>query len=386
MKIVALFFLFFTSSLQKTVAQQNDSLLINRLVKEIAGMQYDSESEYNFHKGMFYTYKKWAGFPQRISPDNSIFYTAIIAFTLRNLIPQLDESNKKVVEEIISNATAAYPFYQNKYGLPSYFFWQPSGNIMPNTYFVQYLTKYIATPEDIDDTVMILMTMKASDSSVKKIKLMMDSVANGQIKKVRTTYKKYKNIPAHTTYIGHKWGIDFDFSVHCNVLYFLLEKKINFNKYDSATLTLVSKMVADREYMKSPKYISPYYFSSSVLLYHLSRLMERFTIPELELYKTQLIKDAKKLLVKPKNFMEEIILRTSLLRWGVKPPLLEVDYNSFITSDQSQFIFYQAPAASQLRNPFKKMLLNFKMLNYYFYCPAYNKTLLLEYLVEKNKK
>jgi hypothetical protein len=57
----------------------------------------------------------------------------------------------------------------------------------------------------------------------------------------------------------------------------------------------------------------------------------------------------------------------------------------FNNSNQKDFVFYQARAASQMSNPFKRILLNFNMLNYHFFCPAYNKALLLEYLVERNK-
>jgi len=257
---------------------------------------------------------------------------------------------------------------------------------MPNTYFIHYLSNLIATPEDADDSVMILMTNNAPDSTAQKLKLMMDSVANGQLHRIKNTYKKYKDIPAHSTYIGHKWGVDFDFSVHCNVLYFLLDKKIPFNKFDSATVNLIIQMVANREYMKDPRYISAYYFTSSTLLYHLARLMGQFNIRGLEQYKPQLINDLKELLPYTHNAMEDIIISTSLLRLGYQAESLPISLDVFNKSNQHQFVFYQAPAASQVKNPFKRLLLDFSLINYHFFCPAYNKVLLLEYLVERNKK
>ncbi len=370
----------------RAYTQTSDSILINQLVKEIAAMQYTSEGKYGFHPGMFYSYKKWAGQPNRYSPDNNIFYTGIVAFALQNMLPFLNEENKLISKSIIAKAAGSYHFYQNKKNLPSYFFWQDGKPIMPNTLFVYKLSNLIATSEDVDDSVMLLMTMQSADSSVQRLKLVMDSVANGKIRRIKNTYKKYKSLPAHTTYLGKKMRVDFDMAVHCNVLYFLLEKKLPFNKNDSATLQIVTGMVANREYMTDPKFIAPYYITSPVILYHLTRLMGKFKIPVLEGYHEQLVADINLLLAKSNNIMDDIILSTSLVRLGRSAPPLPINsLQVFNASNQQDFVFYQARAASQLSNPFKRMLLNFNMLNYHFFCPAYNKVLLLEYLVENSK-
>lgn len=370
----------------RTCAQTPDSILINQLVKDIAAMQYTSEGKYGFHPGMFYSYKKWAGHPNRYSPDNNIFYTGIVAFALQNMLPYLSDDNRAISKSIIAKAAGSYHFYQNKKNLPSYFFWQDGKPIMPNTLFVYKLSNLIATSEDVDDSVMLLMTMQSPDSSIQRLKLVMDSVANGKIRRIKNTYKKYKSLPAHTTYLGKKMRVDFDMAVHCNVLYFLLEKQLPFNQNDSATLKIVTDMVANREYMTDPKYIAPYYITSPVILYHLTRLMSKFKIPALEVNREQLVADLNLLLTKSSNIMDDIILSTSLLR--LRKPVAALPINSlqgFNTSNKNNFVFYQARAASQLSNPFKRMLLNFNMLNYHFFCPAYNKVLLLEYLVEKSK-
>jgi hypothetical protein len=84
--------------------------------------------------------------------------------------------------------------------------------------------------------------------------------------------------------------------------------------------------------------------------------------------------------------MNDIILRTSLLRLGAEAPPLSIQrIEDFNNSNQDQFIFYQACGGSQFDNPFKRLFINFSMFNYQFFCPAYNNVLLLEYLVERNK-
>jgi hypothetical protein len=214
-------------------------------------------------------------------------------------------------------------------------------------------------------------------------------VANLSKKKIIAAYKKYRNIPAYSTYLGSRTVPDFDFGVHCNILYFVLDKKLPFVKQDSATLQLVTEMVRNREYMSAPIYLSPYYVRSSILIYHVVRLMHAFHLPALEVYKQQLIDDAKKEFDACNNVMDKIILSTSLMRLGVKdeyymPPFTDIE--AFEKSNQQQFIFFQARAAFSYPTPFKQIFLHWSYINYYFYCPAYYKTLWLENLVEQRKE
>lgn len=371
----------------KTIkVKANDSTVISQLITDIAKMQYAEDGKYNFHKGMFYSYKRFAGFPQRFTPDNNIFFTGLIAFSLKNLLPYLNEKDKEICKKIISNAADAYPYYQNKSAKPTYFFWEGGKPIMPNTYIVQHLSNTLATSEDIDDSIILLMATVTPDSAISQLKLIMDSAANGKRRVIKNTFKKYKNLRAHSTYLGSKMRVDFDFAVHCNVLYFLLQNKLPFNQYDSATVALLQQMIHSREYVRHPHYIAPYYIKPSVILYHLARLMGRFTIPSFEPYRKQIANDIKTLLQKSNNTLEDIILRTSLLRLGENVSYINIRLEDFKNSNQNKFVFYEARAGSQLINPFKRIFINFNMLNYQFFCPAYNKVLLLEYLVERNRK
>ena len=138
--------------------------------------------------------------------------------------------------------------------------------------------------------------------------------------------------------------------------------------------------------MKAPTFLSPYYVKSSVLLYHISRLMGKFTIPELDQYKPQLIADIQQRLSKTNGEMDKIILSTSLLRLGANPPVISISgIDDFEQSNQKRFIFFQARAAFSYPVLLKQVFLHFSYICYYFYCPTYNKILLLEYLMERNK-
>jgi hypothetical protein len=364
---------------------QSDTALITALIKDIEAAQFRQDGE--FYAGMFPAYRQCAGFPHNYQPDNNIFFTAITAFTLKNLTPYLNTSDKAKALQIIQNTTVAYPHYQNNTGNPFYSFWPANARILPHAYFINRLSGVLAQGDDADDSVMILLGSDndINDNSVLKERLI--QVSNLKKRKINSTFKKYRNIPAYSTYLGEKMHPDFDFGVQCNILYFNFEKKLPLVKEDSATISLLAAVLKNREYMKRPVYISPSYVKPSVLIYHISRLMGAFKIAALNLSKEQLIADAYLSLSKATNIMDRIILRTALLRLGAEVPELSIPtISEFEKTDQDKFVFFQARAAFAQPTPVKQIFLHWDYLIYYFHCPTYNKVLWLEYLLLKNDR
>ncbi len=365
------------------LSAQADTALITAIIKDIKASQFKQDGE--FYTGMFAGYRQCKGFPHNYQPDNNIFFTAITAFTLKNIAPQLNNANKTTVLQIIKNTALAYPHYRNLNGKPFYSFWPTNARILPHSYFINRFNGIFAQGDDADDSVMILMSTENNESDNKTLKEKMIVVSNLKKRKINSTFKKYRNIPAYSTYLGEKMHPDFDFAVQCNLLYFNFEKKLPLVKEDSATILLLSEILKNREYMKRPVYISPSYVKPAVLIYHVTRLMAAFNITELELYKQQLITDANKLLSKATNIMDRIILRTSLIRLGAAISDLNINtINDFEKTDHNQYVFFQARAAFAQPTPIKQIFLHWNCLIYSFYCPTYNKTLWLEYLVLKN--
>jgi len=381
------FILFLFIGLNCLCAQQTDSYIIHTLLKQIDSAQY-KQNDGEFYTGMFKGYRACGGGPHNYQPDNNIFFTAVTAFGLRNIIPHLDGEDKLLAEAVYKRASASYPLFKNRYGNPYYGFWATNDIIMPHTFIFQYLKQVFGQGEDADDTVMILLSSDTDDSTCNVLKKHMIALSNiTKGKRIISTCKKYTDIPAYSTWLGDRMSVDFDFAVHCNIMYFMFDKKLPFVKQDSATLHLLAEMVENRDYMSNPVFLSPYYVHSSILLYHLTRLMGAFSIPELEIYKPQLIADINYLLTACNNVMDQIILRTSLLRLGAKAPELDLhSLQEFDESNQNSFVFFQARAAFPYPTPLKKIFLNWSYIYYYFYCPTYNKMLWLEYLVEKGRR
>ena len=364
---------------------QTDSALINALIKDIEASQLKQDGE--FYAGMFPAYRESAGFPHNYQPDNNIFFTAITAFTLKKLTPYLSIGNKEKILQISKNAALAYPHYRNPNGKPYYSFWPANAPILPHAFFINRLSGILAQGDDADDSVMILLGSDNDSNENIVLKERLIQVSNLQKRKINSTFKKYRDIPAYSTYLGEKMHPDFDFAVQCNILYFNFEKNLPLVKQDSATIFLLAQILKNREYMKRPVYISPSYVKPATLIYHVTRLMDAFTIPELQLYKQQLIADAVRLLARATNIMDRIILRTALIRLGAEVQGLTINsIADFERTDQDQFVFFQARAAFAQPTPVKQVFLHWNYLIYSFYCTTYNKALWLEYLVLKNRQ
>ncbi len=346
------------------------------------------EGDKDFFPGTFSSFRECGGRPYNYQPDYNIFYTAAIAFSLRNMLPHLSFENAIAARNIIKKAIAAYPHYQKTTGFPFYNFWPRGKNILPHTYFLQHVTSVLDRGDDADDTVLMLMSMDVDDSLRKLVKKRMVEVSNLSTPKrqIRSTNKKYRRMAAYSTYLGYNIPVDFDFAVHCNLLYFMHDSQLPFVEQDTATVELLRDMVQQRKYVKTPVFISPYYVKRPILLYHLARLMGRFKIDALEPFKPQVIKDIKSELKRSKNLLDKVILTTSLLRLGISSPQLTLTTKDLEKIGEMDYPFCQARAAYGFVSPFKQIFLHFGYFIYYFYCTAYNKTLLLEYLVERNKR
>ena len=362
----------------------SDSALVSQLLNEIAALQVKDSGD--FYRGTFPTYRYFAGFPHNTKPDNGIYYTGLIGFTLKKYFNHFTPNQQAIAKTIMQKAEEAYPYFKNKDDKPIYFFWPTGKQIMPHSLFAKNLSFLLSTAEDADDTVMILMSMLEQNDSINRLaKSWIDTFANTRIRTIKSTYKKYKQIPAYNTYLGKKMHGDFDLCVQANVLYFNYANHLPLNRYDSATIHLIANVLENKEHLNDAAFVAPYYVRRPVILYHLARLMGTFEIALLEKYKTLLIRQIKEELEHSEIMLDKVILSTALHMLKTDTPPLTITSLETYTQHDKNFIFYQARAGSQMAMPFKRIFLNAGFLNFYFYCPAYNKALLLEYLMERNK-
>jgi hypothetical protein len=354
-----------------------DSVLATRLLQRIEQLQAKESSV--FPKGIFPSYRTYVLNKDRDKADINAFYTGLICFTLRDLKPKLSPAQCVIVDSIIARARPVYDKFKNRKGRPVYNFWPTDTlKIFPNAGWLNLFDKKQSLPDDMDDTVIFLLAQNAPDSTARKVHALMQAYTNLGQGEIRNTYRSYSDIKAYSTWFGKKMPVDFDVCVLSNILNFVQRYKLPWQAGDSASLQLIEKVISERRYMEQATYVSPHYQLSSVILYHLSRLMSVRPIPELEKYRGQLIQDTEDLLAGNRHFMEQVILQTALLRWGVQPPtqIIRTDQSLQELTEENNFTFFIANMASILPNPLKQWMAVFG--KFYYDCDAYNNLLLLE--------
>lgn len=366
----------------------NDSLTISRLLQRIDALQLKEDGV--FPKGSIPSYRMYALNKTRYKADINPFFTGLVAFTLEDIKADLSPAQQTLANTIINNTQPVYPIFQNrKNNRITYNFWPTDHpQIFPHSGWLNLFNKSRALPDDLDDTVIILMAQRRSDSVAKAIHQLMQRYTNNENKKVTNTFPEYLKVGAYSTWFGEKMPVDFDISVLSNVLYFVQSYNLKWTAADSASLYLIEDMVKTNKHIKFANYVSPHYATLPNILYHISRLMSLKTIPSLEKLKPQLIEDTKTALASATTFMDKVILSTSLLRWGVQPPEIILDPTTSLVDliEDEQFYFFIASMASMLPDPWKKRVTNMGVGTFYYYCPAYNNLLLLENLVWQKRR
>lgn len=370
--------------LLSTVMYANDTLITGQLLQRITQLQAKESSV--FPKGSFPSYRIYALNKDREKADINAFYTGLVAMTLQDLSPRLSTAQQLQAKQIINNSFPVYTKFKNQKGRPTYNFWQTdTPRIFPNAGWLNAFDKAQALPDDLDDTVIMLLALNAPDSTAKKVHALMQQFTNNGEKRVHNTFKDYRNIGAYSTWFGKKMPVDFDVCVLANILYFVQRYNLEWTAADSASLQLIEKVLAEKKHITDAPYVSPHYSRLPNILYHLSRLMSVKPIASLEKLKPQLIEDAKNALAKTNNFMDEVILSTSLLRWGVEPPLMKVHEANSLEEliEEGSFSFFIANMASMLPDPLKQWMGGAGVGKFYYDCAGYNNLLVLEYLSMK---
>ena len=136
----------------------------------------------------------------------------------------------------------------------------------------------------------------------------------------------------------------FDICVLSNVLHFVQRYNMPWTAADSASLKVILQSITSGDYYKKPLSVSPYYGNTSIILYHLARLMSCKPIPALEALKVQLVISAVQQFAHTTNPLEKAILCTAIMRWGYVPPTFKMPEISAIEQNNLPFFIGNIPS------------------------------------------
>jgi hypothetical protein len=171
--------------------------------------------------------------------------------------------------------------------------------------------------------------------------------------------------------------IDFDACALSNLLYCVYEYDLPRDQHDADSLTYLRDVIRSGRYRSDPFGCAPHYARPSLIAYHVSRLMHAFTIPELEPVRSQLIADARQLLGQATNRLEQIMLATTLLRLGERPPVIDTRN---IDVDFAGFNFFIAGLLTAYETPWLRRWAHRPITQMRWHCEAHCWVLVMEYL------
>lgn len=386
MKKIFIYWLFICCFSSYNSVWAQDSALINYLMNRIEQEQIKSDSF--FLPGGFPSYiSNKPRFTQK-KGDNNMFFNGLILCTIKDVKGELSLNNQKIFDSMVVRSTPFFKRFENKTGRSTYNYWRTdSVFVFPYTWWVPILRGYVTLPDDLDDTSYGLMSLSAPDSTAKKVHQLMQQYVNSDAKKVKGWPKKYNSIPAYSTWFGKNFPVLFDITVLSNVLYFVQSYNLPWTSADSASLQLIIKVIENGDHITEPIFVSPYYGTTTLILYHLATLMSVKEIPALENLKPILLEDAAREYLATDNLLEKIVLSSTFLKWGYLPPELEIppinDLEKII--EHNDMPFFLANLFSYFPKIVMKEFVKRGWGIFYLYSPAYNNAILLEYLLLRNK-
>jgi hypothetical protein len=349
---------------------------IEKLLQRIAGMQASGEGFYN--AGLFACQRTHSFLPYQ-REDNNIFYTLLIVFTLQRLQNRLPVDLQILCEEIIGKAQANYSNYQNKYGLKTYNFYQTfPPQYFPNGWFSRF--SHFELPDDLDDTAFVYLTTQPSQEELLWLKKKMGLHANLSRKRIRNTFKEYRQLKAYSIWFGKNMPLEFDVCVLCNILELVFTYQFPLNVHDQDSLKLLRTIIEQKKYFTHAFYISPNYPTAGLILYHLSRLIHNHPQTGLHDLVPELQKDLQQAFSSSSCPVEKTMLGTAMIRSGLPAPEVDcpLDHPRI-----KRFWFFRASLLKPLDNfPLGKPS-RYSLFHLKWKCEAFNLALLLEFEVLK---
>ncbi len=344
------------------------------LLSDIQAMQVPGNNPV-YPEGIFPSQRRHSATGTKREDDNS-FFTALVVFTLNRLKKYFSTEEIKIVEDIRQKATHAFQRYENKKGEHSYNFWRTEKNAhFPNGKIFSKFD-YFRLADDVDCTALVYLAQGFSEEDILRLRNKLMYHANLPLKVSKNTLPRYKNFKVYSTWFGKNIPVEMDVCVTANLLYLLFESKTPFNKNDLDCIRYVCSVITNDEHKSAPFRVAPYYPKTSIILYHISRLLTVAKHPDLLQLKEKLKRDIIQELSGRCHAMERVILNTSLMWLGETTHIEELQMPADIS-----FPWFIAGMLTSVENGFIRMFAPLPLFHIQFYCEAYMKTLFIEYRV-----
>lgn len=354
---------------------------IDSIIEKIYDLQINADRKY-WKEGLFPNYRlnKILNYER---PDNSVFFTASILLVLNNIKSNLSEKSQKLVEIITEKAIANYSDYQSTTDRNIYNFYptNPSKHFANGLIFKHF--KHFQLPHDADDTALIYLTKTFSKADNSWLKNKLSFHSNGRSKKIQNTFEEYKNLKAYSTWFGKNMAIEFDAVVLSNILYCQLSANLELDEHGLASWDFIKGVVFSHKYITNPFDTAHNYTKTSIIAYHIGRLITKFELPESEKIKEKLGEDLLKIFNKEENIsIDKLLISSTLCRLNINHNF-EYSIND-LRHEIENYNFFIAGLLSSYENNFARIFAKNPLFLIHWTCPAHTLSLIAENLILQN--
>jgi hypothetical protein len=322
-------------------------------------------------KGLFPSYR-WHPWGYR-REDYSAYFTAIILQSLLQLEFVLTDQEKELLENIRLKACEGTSPFRNSHGLDRYNFWgtKPAKHF-PNGIIFRHISR-LRPPDDADDSVMIYQMQKRPEEQAYWLKKHIDEYANGGKGWVSNCPEEYRELRAWCTFFCRDMPLGFDACVITNILFFNRLYDFEASLKEQESIRFLVQMLKNKDHLRRPKEVAPYYPETATIFVHLARLMASFRIDALEEFRGRLVKEAEKILQNPLRKTERLLMEITWLHLTRSTPPLFLG-----TDSREPFTYFVLPLTQEYEGGFARWLARKRISHIRFACPAHELALQLE--------
>lgn len=351
---------------------------MNEIIHQLKILQkLQCRGHVNFSDGLFEVERTWAkGLYRRA--DNTGFFAACIAFTLKRYLKQLSPEALQLAEQIIEEMKPVFSLFRNKDGHASYNFWQtiPSKHF-PGGHFARHF-KFFMIPDDIDDSALIHLVFQHSPEDQLALKEKMRKYAIGILKWPDMPIKGYESFKPYNTFFVKNMPASFDVCALCNSLYFIRYYGLPWQEQDQQSLELIIKCIDNDDHLNRPYAMAPYYPNPILILYHIIRLSADLQIEALTPYHNKLLGQCETIIKKgnlhPVEYLMVIICIRKLKKQKFEIPPLN-------SNNMREFPFFVAGILGEVSPKWIRKMGSSSLSHIHYICEAYAQVLWLEHLI-----
>ena len=220
---------------------------------------------------------------------------------------------------------------------------------------------------------MIYQMQRRNPEDALWLKKHIDEYANGSRAWVTNCPEEYRELRAWCTFFCRDMPLGFDACVISNILFFnrLYGFEVNFREQDS--IRFLKIMLENRDHLRRPPEVAPYYPEPATILFHLARLTSTFEIEGLSEKRRQMEREIEKMLQNPLRKTERMLLEIAWMRLSASPP------PKFSGKDRKEeFAFFVLPLTQEYEGGFLRWLARKRITHIRFGCPAHDMALEIE--------